>query len=95
MNPAMTCHENLEQGGKFSKMVFRVQHQIFNLSFVKHIMKVDSKDGKFFIGVFSTIRDMEFYFEYPTPQKRNEDWERLYEDLHRFHEPFRRVEEEV
>ena len=74
-------------------MVFRVQHQIFNLNFVKHIMKVDSKDGKFFIGVFSTIRDMEYYFEYPTPQKRNEDWERIYEEMLRNQNSSMKVEE--
>ncbi len=74
-------------------MVFRVQHQIFNFNFVKHIMKVDSKDGKFFIGVFSTIRDMEYYFEYPTPQKRNEDWERIYDDLHKIQDTSVKVEE--
>lgn len=74
-------------------MVFRVQHQIFNFNFVKHIMKVDSKDGKFFIGVFSTLRDMEYYFEYPTPQKRNEDWERIYQDLHKSQESPSNVEE--
>ncbi len=56
-------------------------------------MKVDSKDGKFFIGVFSTLRDMEYYFEYPTPQKRNEDWERIYQDLHKSQESPSNVEE--
>jgi len=56
-------------------------------------MKVDSKDGKFFIGVFSTIRDMEYYFEYPTPQKRNEDWERIYDDLHKFQDTSVKVED--
>jgi hypothetical protein len=85
----------LSRKEKDLRMVFRVQHQIFNLNFVKHIMKVDSKDGKFFIGVFSTIRDMEFYFEYPTPQKRNEDWERLYEDLHKVKETSMKVEEAI
>lgn len=62
-------------------MVLKIQNQIFNMNFVKYIMKVDNKDGKFFIGVFSTINDKEFYFEYPSAQKRNEDWERLDKEL--------------
>ncbi len=44
-------------------------------------MKVESKDGKFFLGVFTDIKDKEFYFEYPSAQKRNEDWERIEKDL--------------
>lgn len=62
-------------------MVFKVQHQIFNLNFVKHIMKVDSRDGKFFIGVFSTIKEQEYYFEYPNSQKRDEDYEEIFKVL--------------
>ncbi|MDQ3194698.1 MAG: hypothetical protein M3P82_06855 [Bacteroidota bacterium] len=44
-------------------------------------MKVESKDGKFYLGVFTDIKDKEFYFEYPSAQKRNEDWERIEKDL--------------
>ena len=62
-------------------MVVKIQNQIFNMSFVKYLMKVDGKDGNFFIGVFTTIGDKEFYFEYPTMQKRNEDWDRIDREL--------------
>lgn len=62
-------------------MVVKVQNQMFNMDFVKYLLKVDSKDGKFFIGVFTTIGDKEFYFEYPSAQKRNEDWDRIDRDL--------------
>ncbi len=62
-------------------MVLKIQNQIFNMNFVKHVMKVDNKDGKFYIGVFTTIGDKEFYFEYPSAQRRNEDWERIDRDL--------------
>jgi len=48
---------------------------------VRYVMKVESKDGKFFLGVFTDIKDKEFYFEYPSAQKRNEDWERIEKDL--------------
>ena len=51
------------------------------MNFVKYIMKVDNKDGKFYIGVFTTISDKEFYFEYPSSQRRNEDWERIDREL--------------
>lgn len=44
-------------------------------------MKVDGKDGNFFIGVFTTIGDKEFYFEYPSAQRRNEDWDRIDREL--------------
>jgi len=45
-------------------------------------MKVDGKDGKHFIGVFTNIEnDKEFYFEYPSAQRRNEDWDRIDRDL--------------
>jgi hypothetical protein len=62
-------------------MVLKIQNQIFNMNFVKHIMKVDNKDGKFYIGVFTTINDKEFYFEYPSVQRRNEDWDRIDREL--------------
>lgn len=62
-------------------MVFKIQNQIFNMSCVRYLLKVDSKDGKFFIGVFTDIHDKEFYFEYPTMQKRNEDWDRIDREL--------------
>ena len=48
---------------------------------VSYVIKVESKDGKFFIGVFTNIHDKEFYFEYPSAQKRNEDWERIDREL--------------
>jgi len=51
------------------------------MDFVRYLLKVDSKDGKFFIGVFTNIQDKEFYFEYPNMQKRNEDWDRIDRDL--------------
>ncbi|MDQ3022743.1 MAG: hypothetical protein M3R36_19590 [Bacteroidota bacterium] len=51
------------------------------MSFVKYLMRVDNKDGKFYIGVFTTIGDKEFYFEYPSAQKRNEEWERIDREL--------------
>ncbi|MEO8210219.1 MAG: hypothetical protein ABI840_06635 [bacterium] len=51
------------------------------MNFVKYLMRVDNKDGKFYIGVFTTIADKEFYFEYPSAQKRNEDFERIDRDL--------------
>lgn len=56
--------------------MIRIQNMMFNLSFVRYLIKVDNKDGKFFIGVFS-INDKEFYFEYPSAQRRNEDWDRV------------------
>lgn len=62
-------------------MVIKLQNQIFNMNFVKYLMRVDNKDGKFYIGVFTTIGDKEFYFEYPSAQKRNEDWERIDREL--------------
>jgi len=62
-------------------MVFKIQNQIFNMSCVRYLLKVDSKDGKFFIGVFTNIDDKEFYFEYPTMQKRNDDWDRIDREL--------------
>lgn len=62
-------------------MVIKLQNQIFNMNFVKYLMRVDNKDGKFYIGVFTTIDDKEFYFEYPSVQKRNEDWERIDREL--------------
>lgn len=62
-------------------MIFKIQNQIFNMDFVRYLLKVDSKDGKFFIGVFTNIQDKEFYFEYPNMQKRNEDWDRIDRDL--------------
>jgi len=62
-------------------MVIRIQNQIFNLNFVRYLLKVDNKDGKFYIGVFTTIDEKEFYFEYPSLQRRNEDWERIDGDL--------------
>lgn len=48
---------------------------------VRYVLKVESKDGKFFIGVYTNINDKEFYFEYPSAQRRNEDWERIDRDL--------------
>lgn len=62
-------------------MVLKIQNQIFNMNFVKYVMKVDNKDGKFYIGVFTTISDKEFYFEYPSAQRRNEDWDRIDKEL--------------
>lgn len=62
-------------------MVLKIQNQIFNMSCVRYVLKVENKDGKFFIGVFTNINDKEFYFEYPTAQKRNEDWERIDREL--------------
>lgn len=58
-------------------MVLKIQNQIFNMSCVRYIIKVDNKDGKFYIGVFTDINDKEFYFEYASVQKRNEDWDRI------------------
>lgn len=51
------------------------------MSCVRYVMKVESKDGKYFLGVFTDIKDKEFYFEYPSVQKRNEDWDRIGRDL--------------
>lgn len=62
-------------------MVVKLQNQIFNMKYVKYLIKVDGKDGKFFIGVFTDIEDKEFYFEYPSLQRRNEDWDRIDRDL--------------
>ncbi len=62
-------------------MVLKIQNQIFNMNFVKYLMKIDNKDGKFYIGVFTTLNDKEFYFEYPSSQRRNEDWERIDREL--------------
>ncbi|HMS64572.1 MAG TPA: hypothetical protein PKD83_04885 [Ignavibacteria bacterium] len=62
-------------------MVVKLQNQIFNMNFVKYLIKVDGKDGKFFIGVFTNIDDKEFYFEYPSVQRRNEDWDRIDREL--------------
>lgn len=62
-------------------MVVRIQNQIFNLNFVRYLLKIDNKDGKFYIGVFTTIADKEFYFEYPSVQRRNEDWDRIDREL--------------
>lgn len=62
-------------------MVVKLQNQIFNMKFVKYLIKVDGKDGKYFIGVFTDIEDKEFYFEYPSVQRRNEDWDRIDREL--------------
>lgn len=62
-------------------MVFKIQNQIFNMKCVRYVMKVDHDDGKFYIGVFTDINDKEFYFEYPSAQRRNEDWDRLDREL--------------
>ncbi len=62
-------------------MVVKIQNQMFNLSVVKYLMKEDTKEGKFFIGIYTTLKDMDFYFEYPTSQRRNEDWDRIHRDL--------------
>ena len=73
--------DGLTHGIKVNEMVIKLQNQIFNMSFVKYLMRVDNKDGKFYIGVFTTIGDKEFYFEYPSAQKRNEEWERIDREL--------------
>ncbi len=73
--------DELTHGIKVNEMVLKLQNQIFNMSFVKYLMRVDNKDGKFYIGVFTTIGDKEFYFEYPSAQKRNEEWERIDREL--------------
>jgi len=62
-------------------MVLKIQNQIFNMSCVRYVIKVEAKDGKFFIGVFTNINDKEFYFEYPSAQRRNEDWDRIDREL--------------
>ena len=62
-------------------MVVKLQNQIFNMKFVKYLIKVDGKDGKYFRGVFTDIEDKEFYFEYPSVQRRNEDWDRIDREL--------------
>ena len=62
-------------------MFLKIQNQIFNMNFVRYVIKVDNKDGKFYIGVFTSINDKEFYFEYPSAQRRNEDWERIDREL--------------
>ncbi|MDZ4712152.1 MAG: hypothetical protein SGI89_07465 [bacterium] len=62
-------------------MFIRIQNQIFNSQYVRYIVKVDNDDAKFYIGVFTAINDKEFYFEYPSHQKRNEDWERIDREL--------------
>jgi hypothetical protein len=62
-------------------MVLKIQNQIFNMDCVRYIQKVETKDGKFFIGVFTNINDKEFYFEYPSTQRRNEDWDRIDREL--------------
>lgn len=61
-------------------MIIKIQNQMFNLNFVKYLMKEDTNDGKHFIGVYTTIKDMDFYFEYPSTQRRNEDWDRIYRE---------------
>jgi hypothetical protein len=62
-------------------MVLKIQNQIFNMNCVRYVIKVDNKDGKFYIGVFTNINDKEFYFEYPSSQRRNEDWDRIDREL--------------
>jgi len=62
-------------------MVLKIQNQIFNMSCVRYILKVEDKAGKFYIGVFTNINDKEFYFEYPSAQRRNEDWDRIDREL--------------
>lgn len=62
-------------------MIVKVQNMIFNMSCIRYLVKVDNKDGKFFIGVFTNIDDKEFYFDYPSAQRRNEEWERIERDL--------------
>lgn len=62
-------------------MFIRIQNQIFNENCVRFVIKVDNKDGKFYIGVFTNINDKEFYFEYPSSQRRNEEWERIEREL--------------
>ncbi len=62
-------------------LILKIQNHIFNMNCVRYVMKVESKDGKFYLGVFTDIKDKEFYFEYPSAQKRNEDWERIEKDL--------------
>jgi len=62
-------------------MVIKIQNQMFNLSFVKYLMKVDTEEGKYFIGIYTTINDKDYYFEYPSIQRRNEDWERIHREL--------------
>jgi hypothetical protein len=62
-------------------MVVKIQNQIFNMSCVRYLIKVDGKDNKFFIGVFTNIDDKEFYFEYPSAQRRNEEWDRIDREL--------------
>lgn len=64
-----------------NKMVLKIQNQIFNMDCVRYILKVENKDGKYFIGVFTNINDKEFYFEYPSSQRRNEDWDRIDREL--------------
>lgn len=62
-------------------MVIKIQNQMFNLNFVKYLMKEDTQDGKYFIGIYTTLSDMDFYFEYPSSQRRNEDWDRIHREL--------------
>lgn len=62
-------------------MIVKVQNMIFNMSCVRYLVKVDNTDGKFFIGVFTNINDKEFYFDYPSAQRRNEDWDRIEREL--------------
>lgn len=62
-------------------MVIKIQNQMFNLNFVKYLMKEDTREGKHFIGVYTTIKDMDFYFEYPSVQRRDEDWDRIHREL--------------
>lgn len=62
-------------------MVLKIQNQIFNMTCVRYVLKVEDKAGKFYIGVFTNINDKEFYFEYPSAQRRNEDWDRIDREL--------------
>lgn len=62
-------------------MVVKIQNQIFNMDCVRYLLKVDNTDGKFYIGVFTTFENKEFYFEYPSVQRRNEDWDRIDREL--------------
>ena len=68
-------------GKRNIKMVLKIQNQIFNMNCVRYILKVENNDGKYFIGVFTNINDKEFYFEYPSSQRRNEDWDRIDREL--------------
>lgn len=78
----MTNFIKIKIQAKEINMIVKIQNQIFNMTYVKYLMKVDGKDGKHFIGVFTNIEnDKEFYFEYPSAQRRNEDWDRIDRDL--------------